>query len=55
MKKKVILITAAALVLLSLSLAAFLVITSGRSYVSEGILQNDLVKIKNVRFENGTV
>ena len=55
MKKKVILITAAALVLLSLFFAAFLVITSGRSYVSEGILQNDLVKIKNVRFENGTV
>ena len=55
MKKKIILITVAALLLLSLSFAAFLVITSGRSYVSEGILQNDRVKIKDVRYENGTV
>ncbi|MBE6629491.1 MAG: hypothetical protein E7624_01415 [Ruminococcaceae bacterium] len=55
MKKKVTLIVTVALCLLFISLGAFLFFTRGNTYVSEGITQNDRVKIKDVRYENGTV
>lgn len=55
MKKKIILIAVAALVLLSLFLAAFLTVTNGRTYVSEGITQNDRLCAENIRYENGSI
>ncbi len=55
MKKKVTLIVTVALCLLFISLGAFLFFTRGRTYVSEGITQNDRVTMENVRFEDGVI
>ena len=55
MKKKIILIAVAALVLLSLFLAAFLTVTEGETFVSESITQNSRLRVENIRYENGSI
>ncbi|MBE6629492.1 MAG: hypothetical protein E7624_01420 [Ruminococcaceae bacterium] len=54
-KTKIILIAAGVLCLLLCSLFAFLAFTRGRTYVSEGITQNDRLRVENVYFEKGSI